>query len=49
MLSFNDAFSKEDIKDWIERNLKFLSESEKLKIDYFCEPKLDESDVVLFG
>jgi len=41
MLSFNDAFSQEDMKDWLERNLKLLSNEERLKIDYYCEPKLD--------
>ncbi len=37
MLSFNDAFSKEDIIDWNERIKKLTNK----KIDYFCEPKID--------
>jgi len=41
MLSFNDAFSKEDMKDWLERNSKLLNKEEIKKIDYYCEPKLD--------
>ena len=41
MLSFNDAFSKEDMDDWQERFLKLLPESEKGKVDYYCELKID--------
>jgi len=41
MLSFNDAFSKDDIKDWIERISKLLTPDEVAKIDFYCEPKLD--------
>lgn len=41
MLSFNDAFSREDMKDWLERNSKLLGPDELLKVDYYCEPKLD--------
>ena len=41
MLSFNDAFSEQDIKDWLERNTKLLSETEKERISFYCEPKLD--------
>jgi DNA ligase (NAD+) len=41
MLSFNDAFSAEDMKNWLWRNEKLLSETEKKKIDFYCEPKLD--------
>jgi len=41
MLSFNDAFSEEDIKDWLERNTKLLKKEEVSKIEFFCEPKLD--------
>jgi len=41
MLSFNDAFSKDDIKDWIERISKLLTPDEAAKIDFYCEPKLD--------
>lgn len=41
MLSFNDAFSKEDVKAWLERISKLLTKKEIEKIDYFCEPKID--------
>ena len=41
MLSFNDAFSKEDMKDWLWRNEKLLSETENKKVNFYCEPKLD--------
>ena len=41
MLSFNDAFSQEDIKDWLERNKKLLTLKELKKIDFYCEPKMD--------
>ena len=41
MLSFQDAFSEKDMKDWIERIGKLLSEEEKKKIDFFCELKID--------
>jgi DNA ligase (NAD+) len=41
MLSFNDAFSVQDMIDWIDRAKKLLSESELSRIDFYCEPKLD--------
>ena len=41
MLSFNDAFSEEDMKDWLERFSKLLTEQEKQKIDFYCELKID--------
>jgi DNA ligase (NAD+) len=41
MLSFNDAFSEKDMEDWLERISKLLTKEEILRIDYFCEPKLD--------
>ena len=41
MLSFNDAFSKEDMEDWQERFLKLLSGGDKNKIDYYAELKID--------
>ena len=41
MLSLNDAFSENDIKDWLERNAKLLTKEEISKIDFYCEPKLD--------
>ena len=39
MLSFNDAFSEEDMKDWFKRNKKLLPTS--AKVDFYCELKLD--------
>ncbi len=39
MLSFNDAFSLEDLKNWEERNKKLLPEN--IKFEYFCELKID--------
>lgn len=41
MLSFNDAFSKEDMEDWQERLLKLLKEGEASAIDFYCELKID--------
>jgi len=47
MLSFNDAFSFDDIKDWDERNKRILAsnfnfnEEDFKKIEYFCELKID--------
>ncbi len=41
MLSFNDAFSEEDIEDWLERISKLLSDKEKSGIDFYCELKID--------
>jgi len=39
MLSFNDAFSQEDMKDWLERISKILDKESK--IDFYCELKID--------
>lgn len=39
MFSFNDAFSREDMDSWENRNRKLLSENDT--VDYYCEPKLD--------
>ncbi|MFH1392789.1 MAG: NAD-dependent DNA ligase LigA [Patescibacteria group bacterium] len=49
MLSLNDAFSEEDIKDWHERNMKLLFTRRSLgeggpggtKVDFYVELKLD--------
>ena len=41
MLSFNDAFSQQDMRDWLARARRLLAEGERAKIDFFCEPKLD--------
>lgn len=39
MLSLNDAFTEEDMKDWYERIKKLLPED--VKIDFYCEHKFD--------
>jgi len=39
MLSFNDAFSEEDMKNWRERNAKLLPSG--AKVDFYTELKLD--------
>ncbi|MGE4554567.1 MAG: NAD-dependent DNA ligase LigA [Candidatus Paceibacterota bacterium] len=39
MLSLNDAFSEEDMKDWYERIKKLLPQD--AKIDFYCEHKFD--------
>ena len=41
MLSFNDAFSEDDMKDWLERISKLLNYDEQKQIDFFCELKID--------
>src|ERR1043166_8045799 len=41
MLSLNDAFSKEDMQDWLDRISKLLIESEKNQLDFYCELKID--------
>lgn len=41
MLSFNDAFSAQDMKDWFGRIVKLLKFSGAKPIEFFCEPKLD--------
>ena len=41
MLSFNDAFSEEDMENWEERIQKLLIQGQVEKIDYFCELKFD--------
>ncbi len=38
MLSLNDAFSKDDIIDWVKRIEKIIK---KEKIEFFCELKID--------
>jgi DNA ligase (NAD+) len=41
MLSFNDAFSKEDMQDWLTRISKLLTPQEREQIDFYCELKID--------
>jgi len=39
MLSLNDAFSKDDMKDWRERNIKLLLDG--ATVGFYCELKID--------
>lgn len=39
MLSFNDAFSEQDMRDWIERVENYLGV--KIKPEFYCELKID--------
>jgi DNA ligase (NAD+) len=41
MLSFNDAFSTQDMKDWEKRIKKLLTIEERKNLNYFCELKFD--------
>ncbi|MDO8530215.1 MAG: NAD-dependent DNA ligase LigA [bacterium] len=41
MLSLNDAFSPEDMQDWLERISKLLTVQEKEAVDFYCELKID--------
>ena len=41
MLSLNDAFSKEDMQDWLERIFKLLTPNEREQVDFYCELKID--------
>lgn len=39
MLSFNDAFSQDDMQAWVERMRRYLQSN--INFDYYCEPKID--------
>jgi DNA ligase (NAD+) len=41
MLSFEDAFSEQDMEDWLERISKLLIEKERSRIDFYAELKID--------
>jgi DNA ligase (NAD+) len=41
MISLNDAFTREDIEDWLARVSKLLAPEDLRGINFFCEPKLD--------
>ena len=48
--SFDDAFDKDDLKNWQERNLKILEKelgSRPVDLDYTCELKIDGLHIVL--
>ena len=39
MISFNDAFSEDDMKDWIERVENYLKDD--VSPNFYCELKID--------
>ncbi len=41
MLSFNDAFSREDMENWMDRISRLLGKKEANQLDYYCELKID--------
>ena len=41
MISLNDAFSEQDMEDWLKRNLRLLSSGDRQEVDYFAELKID--------
>ncbi len=41
MLSFEDAFSEQDMQDWLNRISKLLIEKERSGIDFYAELKID--------
>ena len=41
MISLNDAFSKEDINDWVERISRLLTKEEADNLDFYGELKID--------
>ena len=47
MTSLTNAFSFEDINDFIERTLKFLNLKKDFQIDFMCEPKIDGLSISL--
>ncbi|MBX4200991.1 NAD-dependent DNA ligase LigA [Candidatus Parcubacteria bacterium] len=41
MFSLNDAFSKEDMEEWLKRISRLLTEEEKNAVDFYGELKID--------
>ena len=41
MISLADVFSEEEIKEWNERNAKLLTASDRAKVTYFTDIKMD--------
>jgi len=42
MLSWNDAFTRDDLNAWFERNARLLTkEDARNALSFYCEPKLD--------
>ena len=48
MLSLQNAFNEEDIKDFLVRIKKFLKLNKQIKIDFICEPKIDGLSLNIF-
>ena len=48
MLSLSNAFSEDDLNNFENRILNFLSEQKNFKIFYSCEPKIDGISASLF-
>ena len=47
MTSLTNAFSFEDVNDFIDRTLKFLNLTKNFQIDFMCEPKIDGLSISL--
>ncbi len=47
MTSLTNAFSFEDVNEFIERTLKFLNLKKNFQIDFMCEPKIDGLSISL--
>ena len=47
MTSLTNAFSFEDVNDFIDRTLKFLNLKKDFQIDFMCEPKIDGLSISL--
>ena len=47
MTSLTNAFSFEDVNDFIERTLKFLNLKKDFQLDFMCEPKIDGLSISL--
>ena len=47
MVSLNNAFSFNDVSEFIERVYKFLSLAKDFKLDLMCEPKIDGLSISL--
>lgn len=41
MTSFNDVFSEQELRDWLQRISRLLSKEEISQLDFFCELKID--------
>ena len=48
MLSLSNAFGEDDLKNFENRIINFLSEEKNFKISYSCEPKIDGISASIF-